>query len=98
MSCNGQLVLVLGERWPAKAISWLEPIARWDSGFMVVLEDAPEPDDLTDDDRSEPWCLDCVLGEHPEVGRGMDVARESGGEVRWDPDVGGWVALSEVFS
>ena len=94
MGCAGKMVLVLGERWPAKAISYLEPVGRWDSGFMVVLEDAPEPGVLTDEDRSVPWCFDCVLGEHPELGRGLDLAREHG-DVGFDIEAGEWFVPRE---
>jgi hypothetical protein len=81
---------VLGERWPAKTISYLEPIGEWDSGFMVVLDDVPAAEDLSGDELSVPVCLGCLVEEHPEVGRGLDLAREHG-EIAWGDD--GWVPL-----
>lgn len=88
MRHSRRVVLVLGERWPAKAVSFLEPVGSWDSGFMVVLEDVPEPEELSGDERSHPFCLACLLDEHPEVGSGLDLARVHG-QVVWDDD--GWV-------
>ena len=66
--------MVLGERWPAKAISYLDPIGPWDSGFMVLLVDVPAPEDLSEDELSVPVCLGCLVDEHPELGRGLDLA------------------------
>jgi hypothetical protein len=42
---------------------------------------APEPDEVGDD-ATHPglsvWCLHCVIDSHPELGRGLDIAREYG--------------------
>lgn len=85
-----RLVIVLGERWPAKAVSFLEPIGSWDSGFMVVLEDVPEPEDLSADEPSHALCLACLIDEHPELGSGLDLAREHG-QIVWDDNEREWV-------
>ncbi len=92
MSNSRRDVIVLGERWPAKAISYLEPIGEWDSGFYVVLEDAPEPDDVSDDEPTQLVCLECLIEEHPELGQGLDLAREHG-EIEWDRERDGWVPV-----
>ena len=50
----------------------------------VLFEDAPDPDDLPDfDGESLPEgitlvCLHCLINDHPEIGRGLDLAREYG--------------------
>ena len=51
-----------------------------DSGFTVLFEDAPDPDDLDDGDElpEDLVCLHCLLDDHPELGRGLDIAREYG--------------------
>lgn len=61
---------------PAKAISYLEPVAAWDSGYAVF---AGEPGDDTD---TALVCLHCLLDEQPEAREGMDLARERGVAVR----------------
>ncbi len=87
---HGRAVIVCGERWPAKAISFLEPEEQWETGHLVVLEDVPEPDDLSGDEPSHPVCVDCLLEERPEVGRGLELAWEHG-EVVWDADERKWL-------
>jgi hypothetical protein len=66
---------------PVKAISYLEPVAAWDSGYAVF---SGEPGDDTD---TALVCLHCLLDEHPEAREGMDLARECGVAV---PDGDGW--------
>ena len=87
---HGRAAIVLGGRWPAKAISYLEPEERWETGHMVVLEDVPEPEELSGDESSRLVCVDCLLEEQPEVGSGLDLARVHG-QVVWDVSSGGWV-------
>jgi hypothetical protein len=87
---HGTVVAVLGEQWPAKVVSYLEPISRWDSGFMVVLEDVSEPEEVSGDEPCEAVCLPCLLDEHPELGRGFDLARSHRGTARCDS--GEWVS------
>ena len=52
-----------------------------DSGFTVLFVDAPEPEEL-DEHGQHPavslMCMHCLLDEHPEVGRGLDIARGHG--------------------
>ena len=38
--------------------------------FTVVLDDSPGPDNPPD----SPTCVDCLLDEHPGLGRGLDMA------------------------
>ena len=60
---------------------------RWvqtDSGFSVLFADAPDPDDLPPPSAEglPPGitfvCLHRLLDDHPEIGRGLDLAREYG--------------------
>jgi hypothetical protein len=46
-----------------------------DSGFTVLFDDAPDPDEVqgTDDPRISLVHLGCLLEEHPELGRGLDL-------------------------
>lgn len=81
-SC-GKVAIVWGSEPPAFSIGWERPLGSWDSGFSVLFEDAPDPEDVpednpTDHPRISLVCLHCLLDEHPEVGRGLDVARERG--------------------
>jgi hypothetical protein len=70
---------------PAKAISYLKPIADWDSGYAVF---GGEPGDDTD---TALVCLHCLIEEHPELGRGLDLARQQGEAVH---DERGWTAAT----
>jgi hypothetical protein len=84
--------MVWGEELPAFSIGFDEPLSSSDSGFTVLFEDAPDPGDV-DDPTTHPGisivCLGCLLDDHPEIGRGLDVAREFGAA---DLDDGGeWV-------
>jgi hypothetical protein len=70
---------------PIRAISYLVPDDEWDSGYAcwsVTPERAADIDD-------ELICINCLLGDHPEAGRGMDFAREHGEAIR-DKDT--WIA------
>jgi hypothetical protein len=58
---------------PIRAVSYLEPEHERDSGFAVFTQ----PPDATDDD-GELVCLDCLIDEHPEIGRGLELARRQG--------------------
>jgi hypothetical protein len=55
-----------------------------DSGFSVLFSDAPDPDDIPTESLEElpPGitlvCLHCLIDDHPEIGRGLDIAREHG--------------------
>jgi hypothetical protein len=57
---------------PITAISYLEPEHSWDSGFALFSH---TPDSS---DRGELIHLDCLLDQHPEIGKGLDVARRHG--------------------
>ena len=63
------------------------PGQRW---FTVVLEGSPGPDS----EPQVPVCIDCLLGEHPQLGRGLDVALEHRGAEWRDGD---WVAAPELW-
>lgn len=63
------------------------PGQRW---FTVVLEDAEGPEGPS----QVPVCVDCLLEEHPRLGRGLDVALEHTG-AEWRN--GGWVPAPELW-
>lgn len=57
-----------------------EKLGPGDSGFTVLFDDAPDPDDVEgpDDPRLSIVCLRCLIDHHPELGRGLDIARRFG--------------------
>ena len=74
--------MVWGSEPPAFSIGWMEPLGAWDSGFTVLFDDAPDPEELetyknpADHPGVRLIHLACLLEEHPEIGRGLDIARE----------------------
>jgi hypothetical protein len=67
---------------PIVAVSYLDPIAEWDSGLAAW---SSEPNHVGD---CEPVHVGCFIDEHPEAGEGMDIARRSGEAIR---DSSGWI-------
>ncbi len=56
-----------------------ERVFEGDSGFTVIFEDAPAPGEVRENDPRITWvCLHCLIEERPEIGRGLDLAREYG--------------------
>lgn len=87
------LAWVWGSEPPAFAIGYERgKLGPQDSGFTVLFADAPDPADV-DEHEMHPAisfvCLHCLIDQHPEVGRGLDVARENGAADLID---GEWVA------
>ena len=83
-----------GSEPPVSSIGYEKPMWPGDSGFSVLFVDAPDPEDLPEvSDNLPPGitlvCLHCLLDEHPEMGRGLDLAREHG--VADLEDDGEWV-------
>jgi hypothetical protein len=82
VSVQEGLVMVWGSEPPAFSIGWMEPLGSWDSGFTVIFDDAPDPEELEgyesldDHPGIRAMHLACLLEEHPEIGRGLDIARE----------------------
>jgi hypothetical protein len=83
------LAWVLGSEPPAFSIGYEKPTSPHDSGFTVLFDDAPDPDDLPVVDPAQVSkgelppgitfvCLHCLIDDHPEIGRGLDIAREYG--------------------
>jgi hypothetical protein len=72
--------LVWGSEPPAFSIGHDEPMGAADSGFSVLFDDAPDPDEVEGphDPRISIVCLHCLIDDHPELGRGLDIAREYG--------------------
>ena len=84
-------VVVWGSEPPAYSIGF-ERELMWpgDSGFTVLFDDAPDPDEVhPGDPRISLAHLDCLLDDYPELGRGLDIAREYG--VADLDDDGEWV-------
>ena len=75
------VAIVWGSEPPCFSIGWNTPFGPADSGFTVLFDDAPEPEDV-EDPTDHPGialvCLHCLLDDHPEIGRGLDIAREYG--------------------
>jgi hypothetical protein len=73
---------VWGAEPPAFSIGYeREKLGPWDSGFTVIFDDAPDPvevGDQADHPGVSLVCLDCLVDDHPEIGRGLDIAREYG--------------------
>ncbi len=70
-----------GSEPPAFSIGYeREKLGPTDSGFTVLFDDAPDPEELDEQGRAAMGfvCLACLLERHPEVGRGLDLAREHG--------------------
>ena len=74
------VAVVWGSAPPAFSIGWCKPMWRGDSGFTVPFDDAPDPDEveLPADPRVTLDCLSCLIDDHPELGRGLDIARKYG--------------------
>ena len=77
--------MVWGSEPPAFSIGYeKKKIGPTDSGFSVLFADAPDPEDLPKADVGElpPGitlvCLHCLIDDNPEIGPGLDIAREHG--------------------
>ena len=51
-----------------------------DSGFTVLFDNAPDPEEVRGGEHPAISfvCLDCLIDDHPELGRGLDIAHEYG--------------------
>ena len=68
-----------------------------DGGYLVLDATVSDldPNELAADALAT-CCVDCLLGEHPSVGRGLDVARRSAlRSARFIPEVGDWLSESD---
>jgi hypothetical protein len=91
------MAMVIGKRPPVLGVIYDDEAAahEGDSGFTVLFDDAPNQSELRvgvhgyDDPRVTTWCLHCLIDEHPEVGRGLDLAKEHG-TVDLDVETGEW--------
>ena len=72
------VAMVWGSEPPAFSIGHEKPMWPGDSGFTVIFSDAPDPDEVhgVDDPRVTLVCLHCLLDDHPELGRGLDIAHK----------------------
>lgn len=85
---------VLGNEPPAFSIGYeMKKLGPTDSGFTVLFSDAPDLEDVELPEGEPPpgslVCLHCLIDDHPEIGRGLDIAREYG--VADLDDNGEWV-------
>jgi hypothetical protein len=80
------LAWVWGSEPPVFSIGYEKPSGANDSGFTVLFDDAPDPEEVDQAQLSEGEfppgitfvCLHCLINDHPEIGRGLDIAREYG--------------------
>jgi hypothetical protein len=89
---GGEVVMVWGGRRPVFSIGYDRDAGRsgLDSGYTILFDDAPDPGDVSVADRRIRWMhLGCVVEEYPEIGRGLDLAREFGAADL--DDAGEWV-------
>lgn len=92
---HGSIVAILvGKRRPITDVVYFEPAPAddlpHDSGFTVLLDDAPPAWELRpNDSRMQTDCLHCLIEEYPEVGIGLDMAKQHGA-ANCDPDSGEW--------
>lgn len=72
--------LVWGSEPPAFSIGHDEPMGPGDSGFTVLFDDAPDPEEVGEEGHPAitTVCLRCLIDDHPEIGRGLDIARRYG--------------------
>lgn len=87
-----RLAMVWGEAPPVFSIGYEPPSSDFDSGFTVLFDDAPDPDDVddvTEDSRISWLCLHCLIEDYPEIGAGLDLAKRRGAADL--NDVGEWV-------
>ena len=85
------LAFVWGSEPPAFSIGYEKPLWPGDSGFTVLFDDAPDPEDVAETGHpAVSWvCLHCLSDDHPELAPGLDIAREYG--VADLDDDGEWV-------
>ena len=73
------VAVVWGSEPPAFSIGYERPTVAGDSGFTVLFDDAPDADEVQPDDpRITVVCLSCLIDDHPELGRGLEIARRFG--------------------
>ena len=96
---NKNLALCWGSEPPVFSIGFTtEKLFDGDSGFNLIFEDAPAPDEVAgaDDPRLTWVCLNCLIEEHPQIGRGLDLAKQHGTADLWDD--GEWIGRSGDLS
>ena len=76
---HGLLATIVGREPPIVAVHYDDEFTHpSDSGYLLLFSDGPkDPADVTADDFRV-LCLHCLIEDHPEVGRGLDLARERG--------------------
>ena len=100
MSCGSTYAFTLGEEAPPIAVVYEPDDESSSACFTVVFSDAPPPDNCDDDDElgddEKVICAHCLINEYPEVGRGLDFAKQLGDAegclvvVERDLDTGEW--------
>jgi hypothetical protein len=91
---DAPLVVTVGREAPIVGVQHHPEDDLGEAGYTIVFIDAPEDLDAMSDEQADELartvCLHCLIDEHPEVGRGLDLALEHGSAGR--DDAGGWVA------
>lgn len=89
-----KFAMTIGRKPPIEAVILHEPEpeTEGDSGFTILFSDAPAhaSELLEDDPREGAACLGCLIDAFPEIGKGLDLAREHGIAER-DPETREWV-------
>ena len=75
--------MVWGSEPPAFSVGYENPSSSSDSGFTVLFEDAPDPEDVDEVEPGEHPGIHvmhacCLLEEHPELVAAFAVAGEHG--------------------
>jgi hypothetical protein len=93
---HGRLVVVaVGTEPPVSAVVYHGESTPPDGGYTILFSDAPEePPDDPEDPRIHTICFHCLIESHPEVGRGLDLAKKHGSADR-DPETGEWYPEGE---
>lgn len=98
VSCGPSFALVHNSVWsqgvPAGVVHDYEADPELGPAFTLVL-DRERDDDETPMNDYALVCMHCLIDEHPELGRAMDLAKRTGSAFRID---GSWHAYARLVS
>jgi hypothetical protein len=81
VSCGTAFAIVHENVWtqhaPATIVYDYDPNPELGPGFTLIL-DRERDDDETDINEYKTVCLHCLIDEHPELGRAIDLAKRKG--------------------
>jgi hypothetical protein len=80
---NSELAVVERAAWDhGEPITYIDyDNSEPDAGFICLTHLAPLNPDDSDLDRLITVCLHCLINQHPEIGQGLDLARQTHGPV-----------------